>query len=65
MVHPGRLALLQAAESRDNSAAWARYAAGGVDRVEVPGDHYSMWSAPNLPALVAALEARIARALGD
>jgi amino acid adenylation domain-containing protein len=61
-LYPGRLTLIKARESRDSGEAWARYAAGGVERVEVPGNHYSMWKAPHLAMLVGTLETAIATA---
>jgi thioesterase domain-containing protein len=58
--YPGRLTLVRASESPDHRLAWSRLARQ-VEEVVVPGDHYTMWSDANLPALTAVLDGRLAR----
>ena len=56
----GTLALLRAAESDDTRAAWAQVA-DEIDDQVVPGDHYTLWAARQLPGLAATLRERIDR----
>jgi amino acid adenylation domain-containing protein len=61
-TYPGRLVLLRATDSRhlpaaDPAAGWRAAALGGVEIVEVPGDHGTVVAAENAPALAAALDA--------
>jgi thioesterase domain-containing protein len=60
--YPGRLVLFRATDSRhlpaaDPAAGWRGAALGGVEIVKVPGDHRTMVTAENAPALAAALDA--------
>jgi len=48
--YAGRITLIRAAQSPDTRARWARYAVD-LDDAVVPGDHYSIWTEPNVAAL--------------
>nr|VFJ93686.1 MAG: hypothetical protein BECKLFY1418B_GA0070995_10493 [Candidatus Kentron sp. LFY] len=43
----------------DPTWGWGRYAAGPVDLHEVPGDHYTMMSHPNVEVLAERLRGRL------
>lgn len=51
---PGKLVMIEAAEGAE-LLGWAPFAEGGFERVRVPGNHYTMWSETNLPALIEAV----------
>ncbi len=59
-LFPGKLIMLQAADGEDR-LGWAPFAEGGFERISVPGNHYTMWSEANLPALVEAVRGILAR----
>jgi len=56
----GKVIMLQAAEGEDR-LGWAPFAEGGFERITVPGNHYSMWSEANLPALIETVRSILAR----
>lgn len=57
---PGKLIMLQAADGEDR-LGWAPFAEGGFERINVPGDHYSMWSEANVPALIETVRSILSR----
>jgi amino acid adenylation domain-containing protein len=65
-IYPGRLTFYCAAEEvcpEENLIGWRRLAEGGVDVVEVPGDHQTMIKQPHVGQLAKALEDSIAEAI--
>ncbi|RIV41496.1 non-ribosomal peptide synthetase [Micromonospora radicis] len=59
--YPGRTVLVQA-EQEASRAAWRRWAPA-MEVVTLPGDHYSMWTPANLPALAALIDAEVRQLL--
>ncbi|MBX7266828.1 amino acid adenylation domain-containing protein [Micromonospora sp. Llam7] len=60
--YPGRTVLVQA-EREASRAAWRRWAPE-LETLTLPGDHYSMWSPANLPALASLIDTQVDRVLG-
>lgn len=58
--YDGRMTIVGAQGSGGLAEGWGAYAAEH-EFVEVPGDHYSMWTPANLPAVAAAVEDALAR----
>jgi phthiocerol/phenolphthiocerol synthesis type-I polyketide synthase E len=64
--YPGKVLFFRAGERQAWDApyperAWIELAQGGIEIQRVPGDHITMHHAPNLPVLVRALTASLAR----
>jgi amino acid adenylation domain-containing protein len=61
--YPGRATLFRAAQAQrtgpDPAYGWRALALGGVDVLEVPGDHYSMVREPHVQVLAERLRARL------
>jgi thioesterase domain-containing protein len=67
-LYPGRLTLFRAAQQpptfdHDPEDGWKEIAAGGIDIYDVPGDHYSLLSEPNVQVLARELKGRMHAAL--
>jgi thioesterase domain-containing protein len=60
-LYPGRVTLFRARErgitlSNDRTSGWGRWAAGGVEVHDVPGDHLTMLAEPHVGLLVERLQ---------
>jgi aspartate racemase len=65
-VYPGRVILFRAARGVGSLAdAWRRFAAGGVEVHEVPGDHTTIFREPHVQVLAQQLTAALSRAQGE
>jgi amino acid adenylation domain-containing protein len=63
-IYPGKLTFFCAVEEvcpEENITGWQRLAQGGVETIEVPGDHQTMIKEPNVRGLAEALEKSIAQ----
>lgn len=58
--YPGRLTLLQAAESHETSDGWRAWCAE-LEHHVVGGNHYSMWEQPNLAGLAEVISGLLER----
>ena len=67
-IYPGRITLFRAqgqeerAERRDRDKGWSRWAAGGLEIIEVPGDHLTMLQEPHVQVLAERLNTCLERA---
>ncbi len=62
--YPGRLTLFRATDREEGPAeapdlGWGKFALGGVEIVDIPGDHLSMVHAPDVQRLARELQARL------
>jgi len=64
-VYPGRAVLFRATRGvGDPAGAWRRFAAGGLEVHDVPGDHTTMFREPHVQVLAQQLTAALSRAQG-
>ncbi|GEJ57773.1 non-ribosomal peptide synthetase [Anaeromyxobacter diazotrophicus] len=64
--YPGRITVVRTAAARGTGGlGWEALAAGGVDVIEVPGDHLTMLDKPHVRALAAALALALEAAEGS
>ena len=67
-AYPGKVTLFRSKISSpkryalDPLGGWGEFALGGVEVIDVPGDHMSMIKEPNLPVLAAQLKACLEKA---
>jgi thioesterase domain-containing protein/acyl carrier protein len=66
--YPGRLVLVRAMDTdefvdtnRDREWGWSKFAQGGVDVIDVPGDHLGILAEPNVCVLANELRGRMPR----
>jgi thioesterase domain-containing protein len=68
--YPGRVLLVRAADGdrlagAGPTAGWGELARGGVEVVEVPGDHWTLVEPPHVALLARELERRLGRGLSS